>query len=104
MANKHEKQRDFYKKMSEWKKELEVKEIKENEKMKKKNNKLVLSDAAFKGIKKTKTVDIYDESPEYRAASKEADKRILEQKHRNAKVAIEAQGFVCGTTQNDNER
>ena len=104
MANKHEMQRDFYKKMAEWKKELEVKKIKENATMEKQTNKLVLSDAAFKGIKGTKTVSIYDESPKYRAAAEEADKRIIEQKRRNAKVARDAQKFVCGTTKNDIER
>lgn len=86
MPNKHQIQKDFYTKMSEWKESFKV-STKTQQREKQAIN---VSEAAQYGIKgvtgMTKEELTYKETPEYKALVKEADKRIEE----NRKIKAEA--------------
>ena len=88
MPNKHQIQKDFYTKMSEWKENYKVNTGTQNEENKKEEHqKLILRESCFEGIDGTRRESMtFKDTSEHRTLVKEANKRIEEGRRREAKA------------------
>lgn len=92
MPNKHQIQKDFYKKMSEWKENYKVNTDIQNEE----SQNLMLRESSYEKIKKARIrVEnmAFKDTSEHRALAEEADKRIEKGKIREAKAGIDSQYY-----------
>ena len=95
MPNKHQIQKDFYTKMSEWKENYKVNTETQNEENKKEEHqKLILRESCFKGIDGARIESMaFKDTPEHKSIVEEANKRIEEGRRREAKAYNDAKYY-----------
>ena len=92
MPNKHQIQRDFYRKQKEWKEALKVDVNKETQ-----QSKLTLGNASYNGIpnvRKVKSTNV--ESQEHKILVEEANRKIAENRAREARAWKNAERYFNG--------
>ena len=96
MPNKHQTQKDFYTKMSEWKENYKVNTGTQNEENKKEEHqKLIFSENCYNGIEGARKITKEElETPEYKALAEETNKKIEEERRRKVKTLEDAKNYI----------